>query len=340
MRIQPILLLSVVLAACGGEKAPVPDSAAVPQFPTRRLATTIGDSASTIEGIVAVDGALYTADWKDGAIYRVDTTGAAAKVGQLPTTPGQWILGITADSAGNLFFAVPETGTIWRVGAERLGAADFDPATDATAYATGALGANGIGFDRNGHLFISGGDRNALYHVAPGGGAAQVLAQGYATINPDTTMPVRAFVTNGIAFDAQGNAYTANTGTGVITKLEVKPDYTVGAIGTYAEDVRLTGADGLLMDADGTLYVTANFRNAFLAIAPGGAITELAVSAPGEGVTVDSAGRELGPANVLRFPAEFARIGKTFYTANLNFPVGANGAQTAKGATIGAVTLP
>ena len=111
---------------------------------------------------------------------------------------------------------------------------------------------------------------------APKGGQAKVFAKGYTIVSNDTTMPVRAYVTNGLGIDSAGNVYTANTGTGEITRIEVKPGYELGAITTVARDARLLGADGLLVDSAGNIWVTANFSNTLARVSPAGEVTDRA----------------------------------------------------------------
>lgn len=309
---------------------PAPDSAAGASMatgaPQLRIFATIGDSSSRIEGVAEHGGKLYVADWKDGGVYSVDAaTGRVERVGQLPTKPGESLLGVATDSAGNVYVGAPETGIIYRIDAARLGVADFKPRKDVSAFASGAKGANGLTFDANGHLWISGGDANAVYHVGPKGGTAKVFAKGYTVVSNDTTMPVRIYVTNGLGIDSSGSVYTGNTGTGEITRLEVKPGYELGAISSVAKDARLLGVDGIIVDANGDIWVTANFSNTLARISPAGAVTIVAHDST---------------ASVLHFPAEFKRIGNTFYLANLNFPVGANSKTTYKGAQIAAVEVP
>lgn len=316
------ILAAGLIVGCKSERKPeataVVDSAPIV---SARIVTMIGDSASTIEGMAEHGGKLYVADWKDGAVYRIDPAVGVEKVGQLPIRPGDWILGLAVDTAGNLYAAAPSSGIIFRIDASRLGAPDFNPAKDVSQFATGAKGANGLAFDRSGHLFISGGDQNAVYHVGPRGGKAIVFAKAYATISPDTSMPVRAFVTNGLAFDSKGNVYTANTGTGEIQRIEVKPDYVAGTVTTVVKDARLLGADGLQIDGQDNVWLTANFSNTFARVAPDGQVTILLADGPGQ-------------QNVLRFPAEFKRIGNRVYVSNLNFNAGANATQTLMGATV------
>lgn len=332
-------LLVFTLTACADPQPQSPPPVAL------SILTTIGDSASTIEGIAEFAGQLYVCDWKDGTIYRVDPASPTPMaVGGLPIPPGTAVLGIVADSLGNLYLAVPETGTIYRVGAARLGAADFNRTADATVFATGAMGANAVAFDRpGGQLWISGGPTGNLYRVGASGGAVVTAATGYAAVSADTAMPGREYIVNGLAFDSRGVVYTANTGTGVITSLVIGADDSLQSTATFASDPRLIGADGMIIDGEDNLWVAANFRNTLARIGPDGTVTIVASSTP-DGIATDStmapAYPQTGVGNALRFPAELKRIGNTVYLTNLNFPIGANTGQPVKGATIAAVTLP
>ncbi len=333
------VLSLVTIVACGQDKATEKVAAGSPP-PTaepdsavagarRRILTAIGDTASHIEGIATYEGKLFVADWKDGAVYRVDPSAPTPeRVGQLPTKPGQSILGIATDSAGNVYAAVPDVGIVYRIDRGRLGANDFSAAKDARPFATRAFGANGINFDRAGHLWITGGDKGALYQVGPNGGKVAVFAKDFSPISTDTTMPVRVYTVNGVALDSKGRVYTVNTGTGEVNRLEVKPGYQAGAIESLVKSPSLLGADGLIIDDQDNLWISCNFLSALAKVTPTGDIQVIAADGP-------SVPKE---ARVLRFPAELKRIGNTMYLANLNFPVGANVGSPA-GATIAAVEL-
>jgi len=317
-----VLVAVLPLIACGGERSKIEPA---PVATGTRIVTAVGGDGSMIEGIAIWQGVLYVADWKDGTIYQVDPRApvpAAQAAGRLGTRPGQTILGLVTDSQGNLFAAIPDSGVILRVAQTRLGATDFDPARDVSVYATGVAGANGVTFDADGKLWVTGGDHHALYTVPAGGGPARVFAQDYTAVSTDTTMPVRGYTVNGVAFDKEGRVYTGNTGTGEITRFEVRPDGTAGQKTTFAQDPLLIGADGLLMDDQDRLWVSCNFRNALVRIDPTGAITELSAS---------------GPDGPLHFPAELKLVGGVAYLANLNFPVGANTGTTDHRATIAVV---
>jgi sugar lactone lactonase YvrE len=330
----PFLATLVALGACR-PAGPVTD----PTQASMRILTAIGsDSTSAIEGLATFNGRLFVADWKDGAIYRVDPANPTPeRVGQLPTRPGTMILGGAADSVGDLFFAIADSGIIYRVPVGRLGAKDFAPATDVTVFATGAPHANGINFDRQGRLWITGGDVNTLYEVGPTGGVAVPFAQGYARMSQDTAMPVRGYVVNGVAADSKGNVYTVNTGTGEITRIVVGADGKAGAITTFVKDSRLLGADGLTIDRNDNLWVSCNFLSRLVRVSPAGEVTVVASRAAAAGA-VPTVGA--GDPTALRFPAELKRLGGTVYLSNLNFPDGANARDHVPGASIAAVTLP
>lgn len=341
MTYRPLVTAVLLIASACAEKPSEAPTAATVRVD---ILATVGDSASAIEGIAEHGGLLYVADWKDGTIYRVDPAAPTpAAVGRLPVAPGTWILGLVTDAEGNLYTAVPDSGIVYRVNASRLGAADFDPARDATPFVTGAKGANGLAFDRAGHLWVGGGNTENVYHAPPQGGPAVVFASAYSPKSADTTLPVRDFTVNGVGFDSKGTLYTLNTGTGEVTRLAVGPDYKPGAIGTFVKDARLIGADGVIVDGDDNLWINANYRNSLVRVSPAGEITVVAFSAPGGGMpdsTYRPAYSMAGPGNAMRFPAELKMVGKKLYLANLNFAAGANAAQQVKGASIAVVELP
>ena len=330
-----VLLLAAV--ACR-DAAPARDTAVAAPAATRaRIFATIGDTGSTIEGVATHGGALYVADWKDGGVYRVDIRSAAVqRVATLGTAPHTSILGVGTDSAGNFYAALPDSGLVLRIAAARLGAADFNAAKDVSRFATGVKGANAVTFDAQGHLWISGGNSDVLYHVGPKGGAGTVFAGKYSPISTDTTMPVRVYTVNGVAFDSKGSVYTLNTGTGEISKLEVLPGYKAGKITTFVRSAELIGADGVVSDANDNLWVVCNFLSRLARVSSTGEITVIYTDHAARAATRS----DTSAANVLRFPAELKIVGGTAYLSNLNFPIGANTGQTQKGATIAAVELP
>jgi len=106
----------------------------------------------------------------------------------------------------------------------------------------------------------------------------------------------------------------------------------------------LLGADGLMFDDSGNLFVTANYRNALLLVTPDGKVQLVTNDRPGHRadsaqVRVSPEGGRMGETGVLRFPAEIARVGNTIYLANLNFKVGANTEQSFTGASVAGIRI-
>jgi len=132
MRMMALMVIVAGSTACAGDKPKPPVAVAdsgPPQwagYVQRSIAAAIGDSTSRIEGITASGGNLYVADWKDGGIYRLSPVANSPaplaeveRVGQLPTKPGTTIFGVAADKSGNLYFAIPEAGIVYRADGAR-----------------------------------------------------------------------------------------------------------------------------------------------------------------------------------------------------------------------------
>ena len=176
----------------------------------------------------------------------------------------------------------------------------------AQTFATGTAGANGIAFDRQGNLFISGGASGNIYRVAANGGAAQTIAQieKHSRTLPDGKTQ-QATVANGLAFDAKGLLYVADTSRGAIWTVAIGADGKGGKPSLLAQNPLLEGADGLDFDRSGKLWVTANERNALVTVSPDGQVQEIAKN--------DSRGP-------LEFPAAIVFVGATAYIANYDTP--------------------
>ncbi len=116
-----------------------------------------------------------------------------------------------------------------------------------------------------------------------------------------------------------------NTGTGEITRIEVKPGYELGAITSVAKDARLLGADGLLV-----MHSRQHLGHRQLQQRAGAHLARR---------RRDRRAARLRPPSVLHFPAEFKRIGSTFYLANLNFTGRRQRKTKYKGAQIAAVDV-
>jgi sugar lactone lactonase YvrE len=211
--------------------------------------------------------------------------------------------GIAFNSQGDLFVAVARFSEI-----VRIRAADLNPGKPGIAQtcATGTVGANGIVFDRQDNLFVSGGTSGIVYRIGPGGGAAQPAVQvdKHSRTLPDGKSQ-QANVANGIEFDAKGVLYIADTARGAIWKVALGADGKGGKPELLAQNPLLEGADGLAFDRNGKLWVVANELNAVVTVTADGQVQEVARN---------------GSQGPLEFPSAIVFVGDTAYIANYDTP--------------------
>jgi sugar lactone lactonase YvrE len=275
--------------------------------------TTVYKSPLAIEGLTGDhQGNLYVAQ-RGGSIgcpiLRVrPPAGVAVLVGTVPApcSPS----GLTFDATGKLY--VTGVGSA-QDAIDVLTPSSSSPPT-ATQFATGVPGANGIAFDTQGALWATDGG-TALGRVwkvpAAGGAGAEMFRvptvasangvgrqvqtlQGTQTpaVNPNT----QAIVANGIEFAKDGSAvFVADTARGAVWKIALDakgnvsgklgcdaayPANTLCADSLLAQNPQLEGADGLVLDSSGNIWVAANERNAITVVEPSGHVIEFFRSPP------------------------------------------------------------
>ena len=275
------------------------------------LDPTSVDRTVIVEGITAdKEGRLYLPDRVSGNILRVDPKSPKPVVvgridareikGKKVNADGG---GIAFNQQGDLFIASAPFAEVVRIRAADLNAAK--PGT-AQTFATGTEGANGIVFDRQSNLFVSGGASGRVYRVGRGGGPAETALQ----IEPHTrTLPdgktQQATVANGLEFDASGNLYVADTARGAIWKVELLPGGKSAKPVLLAQSPLLEGADGIAFDQSGKLWVTANERNALVTVNADGKVDEQVKN---------------GSQGPLEFPGAIVFVGNTAYVNNYDVP--------------------
>ena len=278
----------------------VTTTTATSTVPISILADLDPNSATGIrpEGLIADSmGRLYTSDLASRRLYRLTPDSPQVTVlGTLPTAGS----GMAFDSAGNLYIA--SSGNILRINASVL-AGDQVQESDVQTYATGLTGSNGLIFDPQDRLYVSGGATGNIYVVATDG-MTRTFASGLRS-----EREAQQISTNGLAFGPDGRLYSSNTGTGAIDRITVNADGTAGPVERWVTDPLLLGADGIAFAANGDLYVAANERNAIVRVSAGGQVSDVASN---------------GNAGPLEFPASLAFSGTSLYASNFDVERGAN----------------
>ena len=330
MKLLTTTLLAIALSGCAGTQMNNPTvSILVDLDPASSERTVI------IENITADrDGTLYTSDRVTGNVLRIDPKSPkAVVVGKVDSrtvdgkkvdpSPG----GILFDAKGDLYLAAGPFSEV-----VRIKAADLNPAKPGIAqtFATGVPGANGIAFDKQGTLFVSGGASGIIYSVGPNGGAAQAAAQIDKNVR---TLPdgkaTQAIVANGLKFDAAGVLHVADTSRGAVWKVVIGVDGKGGKPALLAQSPLLEGADDMAFNSNGDMWMAVNELNAIVSISPSGVVKTIAKN---------------GSQGPLEFPSAIVFVGKTAYVSNFDVPrrdnMDANGttAKDGVGASIAQIT--
>jgi len=226
-------------------------------------------------------------------------------------------LGLALDGKGNVYVGVvtfdPATQGVYRVAP--TGDTIRVPGSGGIAFA------NGLAFDDRGNLFVSD-STGAIWRIPPGGEAEpwvqDPLLEGTGELGAG--FPVGA---NGIVYE-HNSVIVANTEHGTLVRIPVLPDRSAGEPQVIEQDPALFGADGLALDAHGTVYVAVIAQSTIVRV-DGDAITTLADA---DGGINQASSITFGTGRGHRkdlYAVNFGVFSATPTPALLRFPVGAPG---------------
>jgi uncharacterized protein (TIGR03437 family) len=243
---------------------------------------------------VAVDssGNVYIADTNNNRIRVVanGTIATAAGGGSAfgdngPATSAQLIQphGVAVDAAGNLYIADTDNNRIRKVsngvittiaGSGTAGfAGDNGPATSANLFLP-----QGIAVDSAGNLYIADTSNNRIRKVT-GGSITTIAGTGTAGFSADNGPAIGAELNlpPGVAVDASGNVYIADTNNDRIREVTTGVIATVAGNGTagYSGDngvptsAQLSQPQGIAVDSSGNVYIADTLNNRVRIISAG-----------------------------------------------------------------------
>jgi hypothetical protein len=218
-----------------------------------------------------------------GSLVTVNAAGATQPFGSVGTASNTFTLGITTDSAQNVYVGVGANGAspapapgIYKFSAGGGTPIVFSPGAAATPPMNFPNGLDFIDAD----LFVadSGG---TIYKIGPSGAAmawsTDPLLGGDATACGGFPFALGA---NGIVHDAN-NVYVANTNFGRLIKIPRQSDGGAGAASVIVENCDLKGADGLVFDTrDNSILMAVNIQNRIERITLTGSRTVIASGPP------------------------------------------------------------
>jgi sugar lactone lactonase YvrE len=261
--------------------------------PNRTVTTIVGlaGSPGSVDGTgsaarfngptgIAVDAAgnLYVADTINHTIRKITPDRTVTTIAGLAGSPGStdgtgsaarfnYPTGIAVDAAGNLYVADYANHTIRKITPDRTvttiaGLAGSLGSADGAGTAARFYYPLGIAIDTIGNLYVADTDNNTIRKIAPGGVVTTFAGLAGTFGSADGTGTAARFdYPEGIAIDAAGNFYVADTWYSTIRK--ITPD---GVVTTLAGQV---GIDG---DVDGA-GSQAQFKSLWgIAVDPAGSV--------------------------------------------------------------------
>ena len=245
--------------------------------------------------------------------------------------------GVSADAAGNVYVADTWNNTVRKITSAGVVttiaglAAGYPPAPGSSAAVDGPGNVARFNFpqsistDPAGNLYVADTHNNTIRKITAAGIVSTVagVAPAQSTGATDGTGSVARFSgPHGMAADAAGNLYVADTLNSTIRK--ITPGNTVVTLaGTAGSNGSADGQDraarfcypyGLATDAAGNLFIADTYNHTVRKITPSGVVTTLAGHAG-----IDGAGDGTGPAAYFNHPKGIAvDIAGNVYVADTN----------------------
>jgi len=188
--------------------------------------------------------------------------------------------------------------------------ANPDGSSDMITFGSSGFAApNGMVFDHAGNLYVSDSFQGAIFRIDNAKTCATPCAVTLVSHDPLlATAGFPPFGANGLALNSGETAlFVANTGDNRVLRMDLSSK----AVTVFAESVH--GADGLLFDGSGRLWVAANQADQLVALNDKGRV--VARVGHFEGIARD------GTPRGLLFPASMVIVGGQMYVTNLALPL-------------------
>ena len=277
---------------------------AAPTEPTQgcALANSSGTVATgNIKSVLLSCGPLELLAGALGGSGNIDGTGAAARFAS-PYGPA-------VDAAGNLYVADSNNHTIRKITRAGIvttlaGTAGISGSSDSDAAGKGALFnfPSGVATDAAGNVYVADTNNCLIRKITPAG-RVTTLAGSPGACGPDdgSSGPAKFNFPRGLAVDAQGNVYVADTSNNEIRKITPGGIVTTlaGLSGAFGSTDSKDGTptfhypSGIAVDAQANLYVADEGNHTIRKITPAGTVSTLAGVAGNPG-SADDTGNTTG----------------------------------------------
>ena len=249
---------------------------------------------------VAVDatGNVYVADSGYRLIHKISPAGVVTTLagsgsygnanGTGTTASFNWPYGVAVDATGNVYVTDSDNNLIRKIspaGVVSTLAGNGEGATNGTGTAASFNNPWGVAVDAVGNVYVADSDNNLIRKISPAGVVSTFAGSGVQGNTNGTGTAASFFDPWGVAVDATGNVYVADTGNSLIRKIS-----STGVVSTLAGNgvqnkINGTGTaasfywpGGIAVDAAGNVYVADTQNNLVRKISPVGVVSTLAGS--------------------------------------------------------------
>ncbi|HEX4434631.1 MAG TPA: hypothetical protein VH012_07370 [Acidimicrobiales bacterium] len=272
------------------------------------VASIVGSATSTIAGSYEATGESGDGGAATSATLAEPTALARDKAGDV----------FIADTEDNVVREITPDGTIHLIagnGTEGDRGEFGGPATRAELESP-----QGVAVNSQGDVFIADTYNNVVREVTPRGLILTVAGNGNPGYKGDNGPAWRAELSSptGLAFDALGNLYIADSGNNVIRRVSsngvittvagnVAADQASGGLGGFSGDggpatqARLNSPQGIALDQAGDLFIADTFNNAVREVTPTGTISTIVDTTAAKGSSGNG-----GPAGAAKLNTPFA----------------------------------
>jgi len=221
-----------------------------------------------------------------------------------------------ADSGDNVIREITPSGVIRRIAGSGIAGLGYAGPSGFPATLSSLDHPQNVAVNAQGDVFIADTYNNRVVKVTPQGKVVAVAGDGKAGYSGDGGLGAFAELNEptGVAVDAKGNLYIADSANNVIRRVDAKTGIITTVAGDYAADkaddglggfsgdggpatsARLNAPQGVAVDGAGDLFIADTFDNAIREVTPAGVISTVVNSASTGGGAPAAGGESSGAA--------------------------------------------